>query len=120
MLYLGKFAMPRSDSARLRDIADAGTRIQNRIKGMTNEIFRNDDTILRAVMFDFAIIGEAAKGVTPATRVRLASAPWKAMAGMRDFVIHQYWGIDSDIVWSAATIELPPLVALIRAELDQV
>ncbi len=47
MLYLGKFAMPRSDSARLRDIADAGTRIQNRIKGMTNEIFRNDDTILR-------------------------------------------------------------------------
>ncbi|GDY06269.1 hypothetical protein LBMAG51_10560 [Phycisphaerae bacterium] len=42
------------------------------------------------------------------------------MAGMRDFVIHQYWGIDSDIVWSAATIELPPLVAIIRAELDQV
>lgn len=83
MLYLGKFAMPRSDSARLRDIADAGTRIQNRIKGMTNEIFRNDDTILRAVMFDFAIIGEAAKGSlqrleydSPALRGR----QWRACA----------------------------------------
>ena len=110
--------MPRSDAARLRDIVEAACRIQNLINHMSRAAFESDDTVQRAVLFDLVIIGEAAKGIDPTIRARMLGVRWKAIGGMRDFVIHQYWGIDLEIVWRVAIDELPALLAAVNLELD--
>ena len=89
--------MPRDDAARVRDIIEACDRIMKATAGLDCEAFAGDDLVIRAVLYDFAVIGEAAKGVSPAMRASLASIPWSEMAGMRDVVIHQYFGVDADI-----------------------
>lgn len=70
--------------------------------------------MIRAVLFDIAVIGEAAKGVSSNTRSRFPNVPWAEMAGMRDVVIHQYFGIDANAVWKAATVSVPALLAALR------
>jgi len=69
-----------------------------------------NDVLMRAVLYDLAVIGEAAKGVSEATRARLRDVPWSDMAGMRDVVIHQYFGIDGALVWRAASVSVPRLL----------
>lgn len=71
---------------------------------------RDDDAAVRAVLFDIAVIGEAAKGVSEATRARFEAVPWADMAGMRDIVIHQYFGIDLELVWRVATTSVVRVV----------
>ena len=55
-------------------------------------------------------ITEAAKGVSEETRARLPDVPWSDMAGMRDVVVHQYFGIDAALVWRAASVSVPRLL----------
>lgn len=76
--------------------------------------FVADDTVMRAVLFDLAVIGEAAKGISASTRSRFPSVPWSEMAGLRDVVIHQYFGIDANVVWRAATVSVPTVVDVLR------
>ena len=102
--------MPRDDAARLRDITEAAVRIDARIAGMTEVDFAANDTVMRAVLYDLAVIGEAAKGVSEETRARLPDVPWSDMAGMRDVVVHQYFGIDAALVWRAASVSVPRLL----------
>jgi uncharacterized protein with HEPN domain len=63
-----KFGMPRDDAARVRDIIDACDRIMSATGGLDRASFAERDVVLRAVLYDFAVIGEAAKGVSPAMR----------------------------------------------------
>ncbi len=90
--------MPRDDAARIRDILEACDRIVKCTDGLRRDEFASDDTRTRAVLYDFAVIGEAAKGITPAQRIANPDIPWSDMAGMRDVVIHQYFGVDVDLV----------------------
>ena len=60
------------------------------------------------------MIGEAAKGVSAATRTAHPDVPWTEMAGMRDVVIHQYFGVDADLVWRAANVSVPRVAARLR------
>lgn len=110
----GKSAMPRDDAARIRDIVEACDRIVAVTKGSSREIFAENDLAMRAVLYDFAVIGEAAKGVSPATRAAHPDVPWSEMAGMRDVVIHQYFGVDADLVWRAASVSVPRVAARLR------
>jgi len=81
--------MPRDDAARIRDIMDAASRIHGKVSELDQSAFAANDTLVRAVLYDLAVIGKAAKGVTEATRSRMPSIPWSDMAGMRDVVVHQ-------------------------------
>jgi len=103
--------MPRDDAARVRDIAEACARIVKCTAGLTAASFAEDDVRVRAVLYDFAVIGKAAKGVSIALRTAHAEVPWSEMAGMRDVVVHQYFGIDAAIVWRAATVSVPAVRA---------
>jgi len=103
--------MPRDDAARIRDIMDAASRIHGKVSELDQSAFAANDTLVRAVLYDLAVIGEAAKGVTEATRSRMPSVPWSDMAGMRDVVVHQYFGIDAALVWRAASFSVPKLLA---------
>ena len=62
-----------------------------------------------AVIRNLEIIGESVKNITPATREQYPDIPWKQMAGLRDILIHQYFGVDLDTIWLVVENRLPLL-----------
>jgi len=71
------------------------------------------------VIRKFEIIGEAAKNVPDAVKQRNPEIPWKEMAGMRDKLIHFYFGVDYDLVWSTIRNRLPQLKLLISKAISK-
>lgn len=76
---------------------------------MSSEEFFDDSKSVDAVMRNLAIIGEAAKKIPADVRRRYPSFEWKKMAGLRDVVVHDYFGIDEDIIWDVVTVRMPEL-----------
>ena len=77
---------------------------------MSYDAFFKDIKTQGAVLRNIEIIGEAAKGVSEELRAKIPHIPWKNMAGMRDRLIHHYFGVNLDIVWQVISTELPELV----------
>ena len=79
------------------------------IAGLDKDSFLNDGLIQDAVQRRLSIIGEAVKNLPPDLRSQYADIPWRRIAGMRDKLIHDYFGVDVDLVWEVSTSLLPPL-----------
>lgn len=71
--------------------------------------FLQDDMVQDAVIRNFEIIGEAAKRLDDVYRAAHPDLPWRALAGLRDVLIHQYEGVDLERVWAIVEKDLPPL-----------
>ena len=97
----------RDYSLFLKDILAAIESIQSFVAGMDFESFLDDDKTVSAVVRKFEIIGEAAKQIPEDVRGRYPMIPWKEMAGMRDRLIHFYFGIDHLLVWKTIQERLP-------------
>ena len=93
----------------LRHIFDETEFIMKRMKDLIREDFNQDETLMRAFVRSIEIIGEAAKKIPDDFRSRYPDIEWKAMAGMRDRLIHNYFGIDYDIVWDVVVNKIPVL-----------
>ena len=93
----------------LRDMVDAMSAAEEFIAGMTFEQFVQDRRTTFAVIQALEVIGEAAKHIPTAVRHRYPLLPWVRMAGMRDRLIHGYFGVDLRIVWETATKLVPSL-----------
>jgi len=78
-----------------------------------------DETLKRAYVRSIEIIGEAVKQMPNAVRQKYSAIEWRAMAGMRDRLIHNYFGVDYDIVWDVVINKIPTLDAEIRVILNQ-
>jgi len=91
----------------LKDIVAAMESIEEFIAGMTFEEFQLDDKTASAVMRKLEVIGEAVKQVPDEIRAKYPAVPWKKMAGMRDKLIHFYFGVDYSLVWRAITDRVP-------------
>ena len=81
----------------------------DRVQGLEKETFLHDETLKRAFVRSLEIIGEAVKQIPDAVRGRYSHREWRAMAGMRDRLIHGYFGVDYDIVWDVVINKIPML-----------
>jgi len=93
----------------LNDIVSAMESIESFVEGMTLEEVEKDDKTSRAVVRKFEIIGEATKHLSEKIKEENPEIPWKNMAGMRNRLIHAYFGVDYKLVWEAIKIEIPRL-----------
>lgn len=91
----------------LKDILAAIESIEAFVEGMDLEAFEADDKTASAVMRKFEIIGEATKGISEEIWQSHPKVRWKEMAGMRDRLIHFYFGIDYELVWRTIKERLP-------------
>ncbi|MFZ4629506.1 MAG: DUF86 domain-containing protein [Blastocatellia bacterium] len=105
----------RSDADLLNDIREAIDRIQSYIGAGNYADFLGDIKTQDAVIRNIEILGEAAKLVSEEVRATYPSIPWRSMAGMRNRLVHDYFGVNLDIVWQVSVIELPK-IALILAD----
>lgn len=101
--------MIKDDAIYLRHILDAIKQIEEYVTGMDQGTFMNSRLVQDAVIRQFEIIGEATKNLSPDIKKRFPDVPWKDMAGMRDKLIHQYFGVDIAAVWATIAQDLPSL-----------
>ncbi len=96
----------KTDRAYLLHIADAVRRILHyTIDG--KDTFLADTKTQDAVIRNIEIIGEAAKNLSPDLKAASADVPWKQIAGMRDTLIHRYFGVKLELVWAVVERDLP-------------
>jgi uncharacterized protein with HEPN domain len=86
-----------------------------RSDGLSLEDYRADETLQRAFVRSLEIIGEAAKKLPEDYRTRHSAIEWRAMMGMRNRLIHDYFGVDHDLVWDVVQRRIPALRAQLAA-----
>ena len=109
----------RTDSDFARDMEEAIRRISSYTAGLTYEAFLLDTKTQDAIVRNLEIIGEAARNVSDRLRAEHPAIPWKSMAGVRDRLIHDYFGVNFDIVWEIISNDLPTVVDPLKRLLDE-
>jgi uncharacterized protein with HEPN domain len=107
----------RSDRELLGDIQEAVRRARRYTEGQSYEQFLTDTKTQDAVIRSLEILGEATKKLSPALRESHPEIPWKSLAGIRDKLIHDYFGVNIDIVWQIVEGQFPGLAAQVEAML---
>jgi uncharacterized protein with HEPN domain len=97
----------------IEDILDAIDSIETYTKELKYGDFVSDKKTIDAVIRNFEIIGEATKQIPLAVRNEYPNVPWKEMAGMRDKLIHGYFGVQLEVVWKTIKDRLPSVRLLI-------
>jgi uncharacterized protein with HEPN domain len=105
----------RSQVDRLLDILDEVKVLDDALSSVTFNAFEQSPILQRAVLHALQTIGEAANYLTEETTAAIAEAPWPQVRGMRNRIVHGYFGIDLAAVWRTARDEAPALARLIRA-----
>lgn len=110
---------PREWLVRLEDILEAISKMASYTAGLDLPAFKADERTRDAVVWNFAVIGEAARLIPSEIEARFPDVPWASMRGMRNIVVHEYFGIDVEIVWVTATRNLPALEPLLRQIIEE-
>jgi len=109
----------RGDREFISDIKEATERIKKYTTDMSYETFLQDIKTQDAVIRNIEIIGEAAKNLSSDFRKKHRHVDWKKIAGMRDKIIHYYFGVKWDIVWAVIKDKIPALSEQINNILNE-
>ena len=111
--------MPRDSRVYLDDILEATRKITSYTANLSKAAFLEDEKTFDAVVRNLEVIGEAVKKLPDELRAQHPTLEWKKMAGLRDILIHEYFGLDSEIVWDIVKNKVPTLNQAVRAMLNQ-
>lgn len=103
----------REDRVRLQDVLEAIEKIE-RYANQGRQVFDNDEMLQVWVVYHLQILGEAIRQVSPAVQAQYPQVPWSQIIGMRNILVHDYFGIDLDIVWAVVERDLPRLKPQIK------
>jgi uncharacterized protein with HEPN domain len=107
--------MPRDYKVYLDDILQAIAKVREYTTGFSLAKLAGDTKTFDAVVRNLEVIGEAAKAVPEAIRLEHPEVDWKRISGLRDILIHQYFGVNAQIIWDIIQNKLPPLEQQIRS-----
>lgn len=105
----------RSWKFRIEDIIEALDRIFHYVKDLNYDGWMKDQKTIDAVIRNLEIIGEAAANVPQETQDLYVDIPWYQMKGMRNILIHEYFGVDNDVLWNTIKKDLPILKEKLQA-----
>ncbi len=112
--------MPRREwGLRIEDMVGAINRILEYTHEMDRAAFAADRRTVDAVVRNLIIIGEAANHVPDDVAEANPQVPWARMRGMRNLAVHEYFGVDEDVLWDTVTVNLPGLLPLLRRMLEE-
>ncbi len=98
----------------LRDILESLEKIERYTAGLTPERFAQDDRTVDAVVRNLEVIGEAARQIPLEIRERYPEVPWRRVIGLRNVVVHEYFAVDVEILWTVVRQSLPDLKEALR------
>jgi len=101
--------MKENDEVYLNHIVDAIERIEEYCQGVSRQKFLKNKMVAAAAVRELEIIGEAARNVSREFRKMNPELPWEQMTGTRNRLIHEYFGVDLEIVWQTIIQDLPNL-----------
>ncbi len=110
--------MKNDESVYLQHILDAVFKIESYVKGNNEEAFYKNTLIQDGVIRQIEIIGEAVKRLSSDLKDAHSHIPWQDIAGMRDKLIHDYFGVDIGTVWLTVKNDIPVLKSQIKKILD--
>lgn len=111
--------MSRDYRLYLNDMLAAAEKVLRYIRGADLAHFVEDEKTFDAVVRNLEIIGEAAKHVPPEVQARYPGVQWRNIAGLRDIVVHEYFGIDEDILWDIVVNQVPELLVQVQQILKE-
>ena len=91
----------------IEDILEAVEKVERYAEGMTQEAFENDDKTSDAVVRNLEIIGEAANRLPDDFKAKYPDIEWAKIVGLRHRIVHEYFGVDLDIIWHILQNDLP-------------
>lgn len=101
--------MSREYNLYLNDIIDAIDKILKFTSGMSFYEFESDDKTIDAVIRNLEIVGEAVKNIPKKVKDKAPDVDWRKIAGLRDILIHEYFGVNKEIVWDIVQNKILPL-----------
>ncbi|MFB2934850.1 DUF86 domain-containing protein [Aerosakkonemataceae cyanobacterium BLCC-F154] len=104
----------RNWQLRIQDIINALHSIQHCTVGMSFEEFEQNEMLIKAILYDFVVIGEAAINIPSEVQSRYPQIPWRLMGDMRNVIAHEYFQVNLRIIWNTIQNNLPSLVNLLQ------
>ncbi len=99
----------RADRQRLLDILEAAALLSTFSEGRTRNDLTNDLLLQSALLHQLFVIGEACSRISPSLKETHPTIPWRAIAGFRNHIAHEYFSLDLEILWQTVKTDLPKL-----------